>query len=196
MKCECGKEHPDWVPQDRLSKVVAKRKEAEEARDAAVQKASELEASMESMGSLQTQFAELKASHDNLTTRAAIMAAGIIDPEDVMVVEAVWAAKPADSRPSEGLAGWLTSPDDLPRAVRACLPQPEASPASTPAAEQGAPASPPPPTSHRPPGTQGARTGQPAGQGKLTPQQIRQMDPAEYKAWRAGGGVQAFKGGR
>lgn len=193
MKCECGVEHPDWVPKDRLSKVVQQRKDAEEARDAALSKVGELEAAVSDVDGLRSQLEGLTAERDKLTTRAAIMQAGIVDPEGIEVVEALWGAKPADARPSEGLAGWLTSPDDLPRAVRAYLPQEPAAPPPA-APEAPASASPPPPSSHRPPGTQGAHTGQPAGAGKLTSEQIRGLPPAEYKAWRDGGGVQAHKG--
>ena len=204
VTCECGKEHPDWVPKERLSKVAQQRKEADAARDEAVAKVDELTGQLEAASNLTEQVAQLTAERDKLTARAAIMQAGITDPEGIEVVEALWAARPEDARPPEGLTGWLTSPDDLPRAVRAYLPQdPPAAPPSPPeggapsaASEGGVPPSTPPapPAGYRPPGVQGVRPGQPSTAAKLTAEQIRGLSPAEYKAWRDGGGVQAHKG--
>jgi len=202
MTCECGKEHPDWVPKERLSKVAQQRKDAEAARDEAAAKVGELTEQLEAASQLSEQVAQLTAERDKLTARATIMQAGITDPEGIEVVEALWAARPEDARPPEGLTGWLTSPDDLPRAVRAYLPEePQAAPPSAPegapppAASEGG-ATPPPPAGHRPPGVQGARTGHPPAAGKLTDEQIRGLSPAEYRAWRDAGGVRAHKGGR
>ena len=204
VTCECGVEHSDWVPKDRLAKVAQQRKDAEATAADLQAKVADLSAQLEASAALSEQVATLTADRDRLTARAAIMQAGITDPEGIEVVEALWAARPEDARPPDGLTGWLTSPDELPRAVRAYLPSdastaPTADPA--PAAAPTEPAAAPaataaPVNGHRPAGIQGVRSSQPASSGRMTDEQIRSLSPAEYRAWRDGGGITAHKGAR
>ena len=199
VTCECGKEHPDWVPKDRLSKVAAQRKDAEATAADLQAKVADLSAQLEASAALSEQVAALTADRDRLTARAAIMQAGITDQEGIEVVEALWAAKPEDARPPDGLTGWLTSPDELPRAVRAYLPNdaptaPTPAPAAEPAAAPAATAA--PVNGHRPAGIQGVRSSQPASSGRMSNEQIESLSRAEYLAWREAGGVKAHKGAR
>jgi hypothetical protein len=203
VTCECGVEHSDWVPKDRLAKVAQQRKDAEAAAADLQAKVADLSSQLEASAALSDQVAKLTADRDRLTARAAIMQAGITDPEGIEVVEALWAARPEDARPPDGLTGWLTSPDELPRAVRAYLPSAAPAPAADPAPADAptepaaAPAATAAPTNgHRPAGIQGVRSSQPASSGRMTDEQIRSLSPAEYRAWRDGGGVTAHKGVR
>ena len=175
VTCECGKEHPDWVPKDRLSKVAAQRKDAEATAADLQAKVADLSAQLEASAALSEQVATLTADRDRLTARAAIMQAGITDPEGIEVVEALWAARPEDARPPDGLTGWLTSPDELPRAVRAYLPSDaptaptaDPAPAAAPTEHAAAPAATAAPVNgHRPAGIQGVRSSQPASSPRL-----------------------------
>jgi hypothetical protein len=183
-KCEqCGHEHDGWVPADRLSKVTEQRRAAEAARDEALGKVAELEEATGRLGELESQLSTLAAERDALTLRADIMSAGVTDPEGVAIVSTLWAALPDDARPSEGLSGWLTSPD-APRAVRVYLQQDEP-PAAPPAAEPP-PAVPPaaPPPGVRPPSTQGLRPTPPPAQGGPSAAQVAAMTPEQYRAQR------------
>jgi hypothetical protein len=183
VKCEsCGHEHADWIPASRLSDATSKRKEAEAAKAAADARIAELEAAATAADELQAQIAALTGERDKLQSRSAIMQAGITDPEGIGVVEALWAAMAEDARPSEGLAGWLTSPDDLPRAVRAYLPQPVIE-GGTPAPAAAVP----PPA--KAPGTSGVKPGAPSAAPQPTAAQIEAMTLEQYKAWKADGGV-------
>jgi len=191
------------VPKDRLAKVAQQRKDAEAAAADLQAKVADLSSQLEASAALSDQVAKLTADRDRLTARAAIMQAGITDPEGIEVVEALWAARPEDARPPDGLTGWLTSPDELPRAVRAYLPSDAPAPAADPAPADAptepaaAPAATAAPTNgHRPAGIQGVRSSQPASSGRMTDEQIRSLSPAEYRAWRDGGGVTAHKGVR
>lgn len=195
LKCDCGKEHPDYVPKSRLSQVVEKRKEAEAAQAAAEARAADLEAASADVEELRSQLGSLTAERDKLNARAHIMQAGIVDPEGIEVVEALWAAKPEDARPPEGLAGWLTSPDDLPRAVRAYLPEgAPPSPPPAPPAGDPPPEGKPPPAARPPAGSNGTHTAPPPTAAKKTPAEIRAMSPDAYRQWRDQGGVEQHKG--
>jgi len=183
VKCEaCQHEHVGWVPADRLSKATAKAKDAETARAEALSRVAELEASTGRVAELEASVAELSGERDALTMQGAMMRAGITDAEGLAVVATLWAAVPEDARPSEGVAGWLTS-SDAPRAVRAYLPSEvaPAAPASPAAPSEPAPAAAPSSVSVRPT--------PPSSAGILTPAQVDAMSPQEYAQWRSANGT-------
>lgn len=185
VKCECGKEHPDWVPKERLSKVTQQRKDAEAARDEALNKASELEASAGRVTELEASLAGLQTQLGVAQMQGSIMKSGVVSEEGMAVVATLWAAVPEDARPPGGLSEWLTS-SDAPQAVRVYLPQPPTEQPPAAAAPAQPPAAPPAaaPPAASPPSSAGVHNQPPSANGTPTAQQIDAMSDAEYAAWR------------
>jgi pyruvate dehydrogenase E2 component (dihydrolipoamide acetyltransferase) len=193
---KCGHEHDDWVPASRLSEVAQQRKAAEEEAKAAKAEAAQAKAAQEEatgklakLGEVEAALATTTAERERLALQAQVYEAGLTDKEGVGLALTMWAALPADARPSEGVGAWLTS-DAAPRGVRVYMAQAAAAaPAATEAPAAAAPAAAPAPT-----GQQASKTvvaSQGLATGALTAQRIASMTPAEYRAAQARGEIAA-----
>lgn len=116
MKCECGKEHADWVPQARLDEVTAQRRDLSARLEAETNKAtsaaSQLAEAAKKAGSVDAvtaQLADLRAAHARDVagwgTERALLEAGITDPEGRAIAQHLYGRLPEEGRPE--LSAWL-----------------------------------------------------------------------------------------
>lgn len=199
MKCEsCGHEHAGWVPMERLTKTAQARDEALSAAAAAEERATsavsavtteleELRGRATSVDDLRQQLAALQGDKARLELQTGFMGAGLLDPEGLEVATTLWGALPEDRRPAS-VEAWLQ--DGAPKGVRAYLAAPTAAPgsvapaapAAAPPPPAAAPGEPAPPAAPAAPGFTrvGGSGGPPPSE--LTPDQIRTMPAADFKA--------------
>jgi hypothetical protein len=123
-------------------------------------------------------LAEVEQGRARLELERDVARKGIVDPEGIEVVGALYAALPADARPPS-VAEWLAS-DTLPRGVRAYLPQPPA--AAAPPAPAGAPPAPPAPAAAPAKVAAPVQPGAVSAAGAPTAEQIAAMPLHEYRA--------------
>lgn len=144
------------------------------------QKAALVAAHTAELAPLQAQaqrVAEVEQGRARLELERDVARRGIVDPEGIEVVGALYAALPADARPPS-VAEWLAS-DTLPRGVRAYLPQPPAAaPVAAPGAAPVATAAPASPAKVAAPVQPGAVS----AAGAPTAEQIAAMPLPEYRA--------------
>lgn len=142
----CTKTIDGWVPEDRLKKATADKREAQTAAAEAAKVLEELTGKAEGAESLQAELDKVRAELAQVTTEHAsqveVMRYGVSDPDDVADLLAIY-----KRRATEGstLSEWLADKDALPRSVSALLaasqPAPAPAPVSTEApAPEAAPA--------------------------------------------------------
>lgn len=201
----CSKEVAGWVPEDRLSKMAADKREALSQLDTLKAEADALKAKAEGVEALQAELTEARTHAQTLSTQHSrqldVYRHGVTDSEDVADLLAIY-----ERRAPEGvsLGDWLGNKDALPRAVSALLGSSEmaaAAPAQTAAAEVQTPQATPTPAEVMPPNpvingsapppaaltpasaNAGAVTAPPA-RGMPSASDIASMSIDEYKAHR------------
>jgi hypothetical protein len=140
----CAKPVEGWIPEDRLKKATADKREALASAAAAATQleeltgqaagAADLQAALETA---QAELAQVTASH---TSQISVMGHGITDPDDVADLLAIFGR-----RAPEGVTvgDWLADTANLPRAVSALMSTP-AAPATAAAPAPAAEAAPAP----------------------------------------------------
>ena len=135
----CSKDVAGWVPEDRLSKMAADKREALSQLDTLKAEAEALKAKAEGVEGLKAELAEARTHAQTLSTQHSrqldVYRHGVTDSEDVADLLAIY-----ERRAPEGvsLGDWLGNKDALPRAVSALLGSAEvatAAPAPTAAAD-------------------------------------------------------------
>lgn len=151
----CSKDVAGWVPEDRLSKMAADKREALSQLDTLKAEAEALKAKAEGVEGLKAELAEARTHAQTLSTQHSrqldVYRHGVTDSEDVADLLAIY-----ERRAPEGvsLGDWLGNKDALPRAVSALLGSAEVAPvapASTAAAEVQTPQATPTPAEVMPP---------------------------------------------
>lgn len=144
----CSKEITGWVPEDRLKKATADKREAAAQAAEAAKQLEELTGKAQGAESLQTELETLKAEHAKMkashNSQIAVMGHGVTDPDDVADLLAIYTRRAPEG---VSVSDWLSDKDALPRAVSALMsngtPAPAAAaPAPEPAAVQAEPAAP------------------------------------------------------
>ena len=139
VKCgSCGAANEGWIPQDRLDKVSAQRREALEDVRRLESEIGDLQGTindqtkkLSTVDTLSDALDSYRAKEGQWDLQRGLMQAGITGEEGLAVASTLYSALPVEERPS--VADWLAS-DALPRGVRSYLPrsEPEA-PAPAPA---------------------------------------------------------------
>ena len=135
----CTKSIDGWVPEDRLKKATADKREAQTAAAEAAKVLEELTGKAEGAEGLQAELEKVRAELAQVTTTHAsqveVMRHGVADPDDVADLLAIY-----QRRATEGstLGEWLADKDALPRSVSALLggSQPTPAPAPVPASPE------------------------------------------------------------
>ena len=135
----CTKSIDGWVPEDRLKKATADKREAQTAAAEAAKVLEELTGRAEGAEGLQAELEKVRAELAQVTTTHAsqveVMRHGVADPDDVADLLAIY-----QRRATEGstLGEWLADKDALPRSVSALLggSQPTPAPAPVPASTE------------------------------------------------------------
>jgi len=118
----CSKDVAGWVPEDRLSKMAADKREALSQLDTLKAEAEALKAKAEGVEGLKAELAEARTHAQTLSTQHSrqldVYRHGVTDSEDVADLLAIY-----ERRAPEGvsLGDWLGNKDALPRAVSALL---------------------------------------------------------------------------
>jgi hypothetical protein len=137
----CSKSVDGWVPEDRLKKATADKREALASAAAAATQLEELTGQAAGAADLQAaleqaqaELAQVTASH---TSQISVMGHGITDPDDIADLLAIFGR-----RAPEGVTvgDWLADTANLPRAVSALMSTPEPAPAAPATAAVPAPA--------------------------------------------------------
>ena len=127
----CSKDVAGWVPEDRLSKMAADKREALSQLDTLKAESEALKAKAEGVEALKTELAEARTHAQTLSTQHSrqldVYRHGVTDSEDVADLLAIY-----ERRAPEGvsLGDWLGNKDALPRAVSALLGFAEVAPAA------------------------------------------------------------------
>ena len=195
----CSKEVTGWIPEDRLSKMAADKREALAQLEALKTEAAGFKTKAEAVETLTAELTEARTHAQSLATNHTrqldVYRHGVTDAEDVADLLAIY-----ERRAPEGtaLADWLGNKDALPRAVSALLgsaapaPAPVATEAAavTAAATPGEVAPPNPPlsmTAPTPAPVASANAGAvatPAARAMPSASDISNMSIDEYKAHR------------
>lgn len=183
VKCgSCGAENDGWVPQERLDKVSAQRREALEDVRKLQGEIGDLHGTindqtkkLSTVDSLSDALDSYRAKEGQWELQRGLMQAGITEEEGLAVASTIYGALPAEDRPS--VADWLAS-DQLPKGVRSYLPSSEPAPAPAAPAAPAEPVRQPLPRSNV--GAQPA----PAPAPDFSPGSIRGMSAADYEANR------------
>lgn len=195
----CSKEVTGWIPEDRLSKMAADKREALAQLEALKTEAAGFKTKAEAVETLTAELTEARTHAQSLATNHTrqldVYRHGVTDAEDVADLLAIY-----ERRAPEGtaLADWLGNKDALPRAVSALLgsaapaPAPVATEAAavTAAATPGEVAPPNPPlsmTAPTPAPVTSANAGAvatPAARAMPSASDISNMSIDEYKAHR------------
>ena len=194
----CSKEVAGWVPEDRLSKMAADKREALSQLELMKKEAEGLKANAEKVESLTAELTEARTHAQTLATNHGrqldVYRHGVTDSEDVADLLAIYERRAPDG---VALGDWLGNKEALPKAVAALLngqaataapaaPQPtEAAPAPT----NGAQALPPNPSVNAaaPAPVASANTGAvtaPPARAMPSASEIANMSIDEYKAHR------------
>lgn len=156
----CSKEVTGWIPEDRLSKMAADKREALAELEALKAQAQTLQSKAEQVEALTAELTEARTHAANLSTQHSrqldVYRHGVTDSEDVADLLAIYERRAPDG---VSLGDWLGNRDELPKAVSALLaasqaeagsmppPPAEAAPVTAPqAAANGAEVAPPNPT--------------------------------------------------
>ena len=134
VKCgSCGAENDAWVPQERLDKVSAQRREALEDVRKLQGEIGDLHGTindqtkkLSTVDSLSDALDSYRAKEGQWELQRGLMQAGITEEEGLAVAATLYGALPAEDRPS--VSDWLTS-ERLPKGVRSYLPSSEPAPA-------------------------------------------------------------------
>ena len=189
----CSKEISGWIPEERLKKATADKREAQTAAAEAAKVLEELTGKAEGAEGLQAELEKVRAELAQVTTEHAsqveVMRYGVSDPDDVADLLAIY-----KRRATEGstLAEWLADKDALPRSVSALLggsqpaPAPAPVPASTeaPAAEAGPAAEPAPANGTPLPAANAGAVPTPPTNAIPNATEIAAMSTEQYKAHR------------
>jgi hypothetical protein len=191
----CTKSIDGWVPEDRLKKATADKREAQTAAAEAAKVLEELTGRAEGAEGLQAELEKVRAELAQVTTTHAsqveVMRHGVADPDDVADLLAIY-----QRRATEGstLGEWLADKDALPRSVSALLggsqptPAPAPVPASTeaPAAEaaEAAPAAAPATNGVPLPAANAGAVPTPPTNAIPNAKEIAAMSTEQYKAHR------------
>ena len=147
VKCSgCGADNTGWIPEDRLSKVVADRQAAQDALEAATAELGQLKeattAAESKRAEAEATAATLQGERSSWATERQLLMAGVTDPEGLQIAQMLWDRMEPEQRP-ESISQWVTS-ETAPRAVRAYMAQPAApsQPATEPAPAPTEPARP------------------------------------------------------
>ena len=136
----CSKSVEGWIPEDRLSKMAADKREALAQLDALKAEAATFKTKAEQVESLSAELAEARTHAQTLATNHTrqldVYRHGVTDSEDVADLLAIY-----ERRAPEGvsLGDWLGNRDALPKSVSALL---STQAAPTPALPNGIHASP------------------------------------------------------
>ena len=185
----CAKTIDGWVPEDRLKKATADKREATTKLAELATQGEELTAKGGNAEEMQAELEKLRTPLETTSTGHArqidVMRHGITDPDDVADLLAIF-----ERRAPEGsnVGDWLTDRDSLPRSVSALL-------GSTTPAAAAAPAAAPPEAVPSPPAN-GTTNGTPLPSSNAgavpvppapsmpTPAEIGQMTTEQYKKHR------------
>ena len=130
----CTKSIDGWVPEDRLKKATADKREAQTAAAEAAKVLEELTGKAEGaeLEKVRAELAQVTTTH---ASQVEVMRHGVADPDDVADLLAIY-----QRRATEGstLGEWLADKDALPRSVSALLggSQPTPAPAPVPASTE------------------------------------------------------------
>lgn len=147
MDCpHCNKEINGWVPEERLQKATADRRDAQAKAAELASQLDELSGKAAGLDGLTSELAALRAETQKMQaahkSQIAVMGYGITDPDDVADLLAIHAR-----RAPEGLSvgDWLADSANLPKSISAMLAgraqaaqAPAQAPASAPATQAGA----------------------------------------------------------
>jgi hypothetical protein len=126
----CTKEVTGWIPEDRLSKMAADKREALTQLDALKGELTTAKATADQVSGLSAELAEARTHASQLTQNHSqqldVYRHGVTDSEDVADLLAIY-----QRRAPEGVAlgDWLGDAGNLPRSVSALLGTPSAPPA-------------------------------------------------------------------
>ena len=191
----CNKSVDGWVPEDRLKKATADKREAQAAAAEAAKliedltgKASGAESLQEELEKIRSELAQPPTAH---ASQIEVMRHGITDPDDIADLLAIYQRRATDGA---SLGDWLGDKDALPRSVSALLTAPavaappvppEAAPAQTNGAEApAAEASPAQPNGTPLPSVNAGAVPTPPAQAVPTAKEIANMNTDEYRAHR------------
>ena len=194
----CSKEVAGWVPEDRLSKMAADKREALSQLELMKKEAEGLKANAEKVESLTAELTEARTHAQTLATNHGrqldVYRHGVTDSEDVADLLAIYERRAPDG---VALGDWLGIKEALPKAVAALLngQAPTAAPAApqpteaAPAPTNGAQALPPNPSVNAagPAPVASANTGAvtaPPARAMPSASEIANMSIDEYKAHR------------
>ena len=139
----CSKEVAGWVPEERLSKMAADKREALSQLELMKKEAEALKVNAEKVESLTAELTEARTHAQNLATNHGrqldVYRHGVTDAEDVADLLAIYERRAPDG---VALGDWLGNKEALPKAVAALLNG--QAPAAAPAAPQATEAAPAP----------------------------------------------------
>ena len=195
----CSKDVAGWVPEDRLSKMAADKREALSQLELMKKEAEGLKAKAEQVESLTAELTEARTHAQTLATNHGrqldVYRHGVTDSEDVADLLAIYERRAPDG---VALGDWLGNKEALPKAVAALLngqapAAAPAAPAAAPAPTNGAQAMPPNPAVNgaapaaTPAPVASANTGAvtaPPARAMPSASEIANMSIDEYKAHR------------
>ena len=197
----CSKEVTGWIPEDRLSKMAADKREALSQLELMKKEAEGLKANAEQVQSLTAELTEARTHAQTLATNHGrqldVYRHGVTDSEDVADLLAIYERRAPDG---VALGDWLGNKEALPKAVAALLngqdmplPPPAAAPPAAPVPTNGAQALPPNPAVNgaapaaTPAPVASANTGAvtaPPARAMPSASEIANMSIDEYKAHR------------
>lgn len=148
----CSKSVDGWIPEDRLSKMAADKREALAQLEAMKTEAATMKTKADQVDSLSAELAEARTHAQSLTTNHTrqldVYRHGVTDNEDVADLLAIY-----ERRAPEGvsLGDWLGDRDALPKSVSALLGTQAPAPAPvTPGIPEAPPATQTPPADLQP----------------------------------------------
>jgi hypothetical protein len=179
----CSKEIAGWVPEERLKKATADKREAIAKASEAATQLEELTGKAQGAEGLQAELEALKAEHAKMqathNSQIAVMGHGVTDPDDVADLLAIYTR-----RAPEGVSvgDWLADKESLPRVVSALMGS--ATPPA-PAAEPAAPPAEPAPANGTPlPASNTGAVPTPPAKAMPSAQDLSSMTTEQYRAQR------------
>jgi len=185
----CNAEISGWVPEDRLKKATADKREATTKAAELAEQLEGLTAKAGDSEALQAELDKVRASLEAATTGHArqidVMSHGITDPDDVADLLAIYERRAPEG---VGVGDWLSAKDSLPRSVSALLsvntPAPASAQVAAPTEAAPVPEQKAAPTPAPIPSSNNGAVPTPPAQAMPSASEIGQMTTEQYKAQR------------